>query len=155
MPHRSNWWSDLGLIKGWRQEWAELTRALAEIPDLCDDDLGCVAPDWTTPHTGRSDIAPGRSGTIDLLLLRMESLDLDAGRVRYCCPFTFCRLAESCLTCACKELCEQDLAYASAGILSPNGDNYCANGSTLNAMAAAPWFKLQRSVIASTVVDGQ
>ena len=40
------------------------------------------------------------------------------------------------MNCECKERCERDLAYASAGTVTPDWENYCPNATTLKAMSA-------------------
>ena len=102
---------------------------------------------WDASHRrGRCLLAGGhgaaacRDGKIDLLLIRMESLDLDLGEVRRSAASTFCKLADSCVNCECKERCERDLAYASAEMVTPDWENYCPNATTLKAMSALPWF---------------
>ena len=89
---------------------------------------------------GRGGATASRDGKIDLLLMRMESLGLDLGEVRRGAPSTFCKLADSCVNCECKERCERDLAYASAEMVTPDWENYCPNATTLKAMSALPWF---------------
>jgi len=42
---------------------------------------------------------------IDLLLIRMEPLDLDSGEVRRVAPDAFRKLADACMDCECKERC--------------------------------------------------
>ena len=75
-----------------------------------------------------------RDGKIELLLMRMESLDLDLAEVRHSAASTFCKLADSCVNCESKERCERDLAYASAGMATPDWENYCPNATMLKAM---------------------
>ena len=90
---------------------------------------------------GRGGATGSRDGKIDLLLIRMESLGLDLGEVRRSAASTFCKLADSCVNCECKERCERDLAYASAGMVTPDWENYCPNATSLKAMSALSWFR--------------
>jgi hypothetical protein len=120
MPHHNDWWSAFDVIKPWQRQWKALTRALAELEDLRDEVLGCLTPEGTMPPAGGQGAAADRDGKIDLLLIRMESLDLDLGEVRRNAASTFCKLADSCVNCGCKERCERDLAYASAGMVTRN-----------------------------------
>jgi hypothetical protein len=91
------------------------------------------------PVAGHAAVAQ-RDGNIDHLLIRMELLDLDLGEVRRSAPSTFCKLATRCVNCECKQRCERDLTYASAGMAMPGWEDYCPNASTLKAMKGSQWF---------------
>jgi hypothetical protein len=80
------------------------------------------------------------SDGIELLLIRSESLHLDAGEARRIAPAVFREIAEGCVNCECKERCERDLAYDSAGMVTLDWENYCANAKVLRSMCALPWF---------------
>ncbi len=140
MPRHNTWWSALDGIKRWRREWIALTCALAELEDLRENDLGCIAPDGTMPPAGRHRVVASHAAAIELLLIRMESLDLDSGEVKRIAPTTFCKLADTCMNCEFKARCERDLAYDSAGMVTQKWENYCPNAATLKAMSALPWF---------------
>jgi hypothetical protein len=140
MPHHNDWWSGFDVIKPWRRQWKALTRALAELEDLRGEVLGCLTRERTMPPiAGHADVAR-RDGNIDHLMIRMESLGLDLGEVRRSAPSTFCKLADRCVICECKERCERDLTYASAGMAMPDWEHYCPNASTLKAMKGSQWF---------------
>jgi hypothetical protein len=81
-----------------------------------------------------------RSGAFDLLLKRMEALQLEPDEVRRIESSVFRDLAEACASCESKDRCEQGLTYESAGTITHDWDNYCSNAATLNAMRALPWF---------------
>ena len=138
MPRHNDWWSAFDVVKPWGTQWIALTRALAELEDLREEVLGCLTPEGTMRGRGAT---ASRDGKIDLLLIRMESLGLDLGEVRRSAASTFCKLADSCVNCECKERCERHLAYASAGMVPPNWENYCPNATSLKAMSALPWFR--------------
>lgn len=140
MAYHNNWWSAFDGITSWRRDWMGLTCALAELGDLRDNDLGCIARDGTIPPAGEHRVAASRDGAIDLLLIRMESLDIDAGEVKRIAPTTFCKLADTCVNCDCKERCERDLTYDAAGMVTTG--SYCPNATTLKAMSALPWFRM-------------
>ena len=133
MPRHNDWWSAFDVVKPWGTQWIALTRALAELEDLREEVLGCLTPEGTMRGRGAT---ASRDGKIDLLLIRMESLDLGLGEVRHSAASTFCKLADSCVNCECKERCERDLAYASAGMVTPDWENYCPNATTLKALSA-------------------
>jgi hypothetical protein len=80
------------------------------------------------------------SGGYDLLLMRMEALQLEPGEVRRIEPAVFHDLAEACSTCHRKDRCERDLAYISAGKVIHDWEEYCPNATILNAMRELPWF---------------
>ncbi len=80
------------------------------------------------------------SGAFELLLMRMEALQLEPGEVRRIESSVFGDLAEACATCESNNRCESDLAYESAGAVTCDWENYCPNAATLNAMRALPWF---------------
>jgi len=139
MPRHNDWSSAFDVVKPWGTQWIALTRALAELEDLREEVLGCLTPEGTM--RGRGGATASRDGKIDLLLMRMESLDLDLGEIRHSAASTFCKLADSCVNCECKERCERDLAYASAGMVTPEWENYCPNAASLKAMRALSWFR--------------
>jgi hypothetical protein len=118
-------------------QWIALTRALAKLEDLRREVLGCLTPEGKMRGHGAT---ASRDGKIDLLLMRMESLDLVLGEIRHSAASTFCKLADSCVNCECKERCERDLAYGSAGMVTPDWEHYCPNATTLKAMSASPCF---------------
>ena len=138
MPRHNDWWSAFDVVKPWGTQWIALTRALAKLEDLREEVLGCLTSEGTMRGRGAT---ASRDGKIDLLLIRMESLGLDLGEVRRSAASTFCKLADSCVNCECKERCERHLAYASAGMVPPNWENYCPNATSLKAMSALPWFR--------------
>jgi hypothetical protein len=140
MPRHNDWWSAFDVIKPWRRQWIALTRALAELEHLRGEVLRCLTPEGTVSSAGGHGAAASRNGNIDLLLMRIESLGLDLGEVKRMAPSTFCKLAETCAKCECKERCERDLTYASAGMVTPERANYCPNRATLKEMSASPWF---------------
>jgi len=80
------------------------------------------------------------SGAFDLLLMRMEALQLEPDEVRRIESGVFSDLAKACAACTNKNACETDLAYESAGTATRDWENYCPNAATLNAMRALPWF---------------
>lgn len=70
----------------------------------------------------------------DLLLMRMEALQLDPGVVQAARPDAFRVLAHVCSYCQYEVKCEHDLAYDAAGE-SVVWENYCPNAFRLKAMA--------------------
>jgi hypothetical protein len=97
------------------------------------------------PAAGAHIVAARGGGLIDLLLIRMEALDLHAGEIARVAPAAFGELADACVCCDCKERCERDLAYASAQLGTPDWQHYCPNAATLTAIGALPWFATTKS----------
>jgi hypothetical protein len=80
------------------------------------------------------------SGAFELLLMRMEAIQLKPSEVRRIELGVFSDLANACATYASKNRCEIDLAYESAGTGTRDWENYCPNAATLNVIRALPWF---------------
>jgi len=101
-----------------------------------------LAPEqYPNYRNARRDVAVDfGSGAFELLLMRMEALQLEPGEVRRIEPSVFSDLAKACATCASKNRCESDLAYESAGTVTRDWENYCPNAAILNAMTALPWL---------------
>jgi Family of unknown function (DUF6455) len=72
----------------------------------------------------------------DLLLRRMEALDLDRNEVSQTTPETFRDLQRTCTMCESHRRCARDLARDSA---IPAWKDYCPNAATLIALNALPW----------------
>jgi hypothetical protein len=71
----------------------------------------------------------------DLLLMRMEALQIDPSHVKAAAPVAFRALAHVCDYCQCKAICERDLTYEAAGRIAA-WENYCPNAFRLKPMAA-------------------
>jgi hypothetical protein len=87
------------------------------------------------------------SGAFDLLLTRMEAIQLEPAEVRRIESSVFADLAGACVKCDSKERCEQDLR--SAGAVEHDWESYCPNAATLSALAALPWFGKARTKVTS------
>jgi hypothetical protein len=96
-------------------------------------------PNATMSPARGTEIANSRHA-IELLLIRMESLHLDASEWRRIAPLVAREMAARCTSCQCKETCERDLAYDSAGMVAREWESYCPNAKVLRAMCALPWF---------------
>jgi hypothetical protein len=133
-----------GLAERWLRcaDWFDPPRATADNMISGSDRIRTTGkpPDRRAPAAG-AQVAVGRGGgLIDLLLIRMESLDLEAGEAARIAPAAFRELADACADCECKAGCERDLAYASAGMGGQEWERYCPNAATLKAMRELPWF---------------
>ncbi len=83
------------------------------------------------------------SSAFDLLLMRMEALQLEPDEVRRIESRVFADLAEACGKCESKDKCERGLR--SAGAVEHDWESYCPNAATLSALAALPWFGKART----------
>ncbi len=88
-------------------------------------------------------VADFGSGAFDLLLMRMEALQLEADEVRRIESGVFADLAGACVNCESKDRCEHNLRSAGAG--EHDWESYCPNAATLRALAALPWFGKART----------
>ena len=70
----------------------------------------------------------------DLVLMRMEALQLDPAQVKAAMPAEFHVLAHACDYCQDKVRCERDLLYEAAG-KPVSWEHYCPNASRLRGMA--------------------
>ena len=78
------------------------------------------------------------SDAFDLLLMRMEALQLEPDEVRRIESGVFAELAGACAKCKSKDRCGRDLGPA--GAVGLDWQSYCQNAATLSALAALPWF---------------
>jgi hypothetical protein len=92
------------------------------------------------PNVDRDVVVNAGSGAFELLLMRMEGLQLELGEVKRIEPSVFSDLTKACARCERKNRCESDLVYESAGTVTHDWQNYCPNSATLNALKALPWF---------------
>ena len=127
LPYYGSRRSSVGAIKQWWRKSLALSGYHAEWE-------GSDAP------AERRGVVSFDSGAFDLLLVRMEALQVEPGEVKRIEPGVFGDLAKACANCESKDRCEQDLAYESAGTVTPEWENYCSNAATLNAIRALPWF---------------
>jgi hypothetical protein len=88
-------------------------------------------------------VADFGGGAFDLLLMRMEALQLEPDEVRRIESSVFADLARACAKCEGQDRCQQDLC--SAGAVEHDWQSYCPNAATLNALAVLPWFGAART----------
>jgi len=123
MPHDRNWTAVFEAFVGSEQQpcgWPdESANAAAEAP------------------RGATHLCPGVSrGDPDLLLMRMDALQLDPGEVKAFMPTEFRVLARVCDHCQDKVRCERDLLYEAAG-KAVSWERYCPNAPRLRALRSA------------------
>src|SRR5512145_2537899 len=73
------------------------------------------------------------AGAFNLLLRRMQALQLEPDEVKRIEAGVFGYLAEACANCASKEICARDLAPATT--VTHDWEKYCSNAAILRAMA--------------------
>jgi hypothetical protein len=121
MTHRHNWRSALEAVLG---------RGLK--PAVSPGDAANAAPQAIAPG-GDPHSAESESRDPDLLLMRMEALQLDPTRVKALMPAEFRVLTRVCYYCQDKVRCERDLLYEAAG-KAVSWQHYCPNVYPLRAM---------------------
>ena len=87
-------------------------------------------------------VADFGSGVFNLLLMRMEALQIEPDEVRRIESRVFAELAGTCARCKRKGSCED---LGSVGASEHDWENYCPNAATLRALAALPWFGKART----------
>ena len=95
-------------------------------------------PDPNNQDVKHHVVADFGSGAFDLLLMRMEALQLEPDEVRRIVSGVFAELAGACTKCKSKDTCEQDLRPA--GAVGLGLQRHCQNAATLRALVALPWF---------------
>jgi hypothetical protein len=125
--------SGICAIKRWLQNWIVLSGSSVR-QAIAPPAISCAEQQRFGPF----------SGGYDLLLMRMEALQLDPGEVRRIETAVFRDLAEACGTCHRKDQCGRDVAYILRGKVNHNWEDYCPNATILNAMRELPWFERKR-----------
>ncbi|NGO54477.1 hypothetical protein [Allomesorhizobium camelthorni] len=122
MTHRGNWWSTFEAVLGWRLQTSVSPAKPAK------------AAHQATALGGETNIWPRVSRERpDLLLMRLEALQLDLTQVEALMPTEFRALARVCDYCQDKVRCERDLVYEAAG-KAVSWEHYCPNAYQLRAM---------------------
>ena len=126
-------WSPIQTILQWCRDWTEGGSPLQccgeETVERIAKDVGVSVPELRR-------LANLGSESADLLLHRMEVLDLDRNEVSQTTPETLRDLQRTCSMCESHRRCARDLARDSA---IPAWKDYCPNAATLIALNALPW----------------
>ena len=101
-----------------------------------DEEVDRIAHDLGISTTELRQLARKGPGSADLLLARMNALDLDQGEVARTQPETFQDLQRVCTMCDCHRRCTRDLERDP---LDAAWQDYCPNATTLKALNAQPW----------------
>jgi hypothetical protein len=133
IPGGQKSWSPIQTILQWWQDWTEGGSALKccgeETVERIAKDVGVSAPELRR-------LASLGPESADLLLQRMEVLDLDRNEVSQATPEAFRDLQRTCSMCESHRRCARDLARDAA---VPAWKDYCPNAATLIALNALPW----------------
>lgn len=99
-----------------------------------------IASEGAAHPLERNTIAGQNHRTFELLLMRMQALQLEVSEVVRLKPAMFQHLTRVCTNCGCKIECEHDIARELAGKVTQGWENYCPNAATLHAIGALAWF---------------
>jgi hypothetical protein len=101
-----------------------------------DEDVERMAHDLGICTIELRQLASKGPESADLLLARMNALDLNQGEVARREPATFQDLQRVCTMCDCHRRCARDLERDP---LDRTWQDYCPNATTLKALDAQPW----------------
>jgi len=127
-------------IEAIREWYRGLTRPQSDLTDCSAERLERMAHDIGVSSAELCKLASRGPESADLLLQRMEVLDLDENEVARTERATFQDLQRVCSMCDCKKRCARDLARDPA---DPVWKDYCPNAQTLTALNALPWATRQ------------
>ena len=134
LPHRQKSWSAIKGILQWCREWTR-SDGLTELKCCGEEEIERIARDFGMSASDLHRIASLGSGSADLLLHRMATLNLDQDEVSQLTR-TFQDLQRVCSMCESHRRCARDLASDPA---NPAWKDYCPNAATLIAPNALPW----------------
>jgi hypothetical protein len=127
-------------IEAIREWYRGLTRSQSDLTDCSAEGLERMAHDIGVSSAELYKLASRGPESADLLLRRMEVLDLDQNEVTRTERATFQDLQRVCSMCDCKKRCARDLARDPA---DPIWKDYCPNAQTLTALNTLPWATRQ------------
>ncbi len=131
LPDRKRTWSPIKAILQWCREWAK-SDGLTELKCCGEEEVERIARDFGVSASDLHRLASLGSGSADLLLHRMATLDLDPDEVSRTTR-TFQDLQRVCSLCESHRRCARDLASDSA---NPEWKDYCPNAATLMALTS-------------------
>ena len=118
-------------------QWCRgLTDARYDLAVCGEEGLERMAHDVGVSSDELRKLASYGAQSADLLLRRMETLDLDQNEVAQTERATFQDLQRVCTMCRCHKRCARDLARDP---LDSAWQDYCPNAQTLTALSALPW----------------
>jgi hypothetical protein len=134
LPHRQKSRSPIKAILQWCREWIR-SDSLTKLKCCGEEEVERIARDFGVSASDLHRLASLGSGSADLLLHRMATLELDQDEVSRLTP-TFQDLQRVCSMCESHRRCARDLASDSA---NQAWKDYCPNAATLIALNALPW----------------
>ena len=134
-PNSNKAWSPIQAISRWWRDWTE-GGATSELRCCGEEEIARMAQDaGVSVAEFRKLSSLGPEGA-DLLLRRMEAIDLDPKEVSQTERRTLQDLQRVCAMCESHRRCARDLAHDSE---NPVWEDYCPNSSTLKALNKMPW----------------
>ncbi len=134
-PNSNKAWSPIQAISRWWQDWTE-GGTTSELRCCGEEEIARMAQDaGVSVAEFRKLSSLGPEGA-DLLLRRMEAIDLDPKEVSQTERRTLQDLQRVCAMCESHRRCARDLAHDSE---NPVWEDYCPNSSTLKALNKMPW----------------
>ncbi len=134
-PNSQKTWSPIEALSRWWRDWTE-GGAASELRCCAEDEIARMAQDaGVSVAEFRKLTRLGPEGA-DLLLRRMEALELDPKEVSQTERRTLQDLQRVCAMCESHRRCARDLAHDSE---NPVWEDYCPNAETLKSLNAMPW----------------
>ena len=122
------------------QWWHRLTGFQSSVGYCGEEGIERMAHDVGVSASELRVLAKRGPQSANLLLRRMEALDLEQNEVAQIERATFQDLQRVCSMCDCKRRCARDLARKP---FDPSWRDYCPNAQTLAALGALPWAARQ------------
>jgi hypothetical protein len=122
------------------QWWLGLTGSRSSLGYCGEEVIERIANDVGVSASELCALAKRGPQSADLLLRRMEALDLEQNEVAQVERATFQDLQRACSLCDRKRRCACDLARKP---FDPSWKDYCPNAQTLTVLSALPWAARQ------------
>ncbi len=132
-PESRKTWSPIDAISQW---WRNLTGGDSVLRCCADEEIARMAQDAGVSAAEFRKLSQLGPEGADLLLRRMEALDLDPKEVGATERRTLQDLQRVCAMCESHRRCVRDLARDAE---NPVWEDYCPNAETLNALNKMPW----------------
>ncbi len=134
-PNARKTWSPIEAISQW---WRNLTEggSSSELRCCAEDEIARMAQDAGVSAAEFRKLSQMGPESADLLVRRMEALDLDPKEVGGTERRTFQDLQRVCAMCESHRRCVRDLAHDAE---NPVWEDYCPNADTLKALGKMPW----------------
>jgi len=133
-PNSRKTWSPIEALSRWWRDWSEGTAS--EMRCCGEEEIARMAQDAGVSAAEFRKLSRLGPEGADLLLSRMEALDLDPKEVSQTERRTLQDLQRVCALCESHRRCARDLAHDSE---DPVWEDYCPNSGTLKALNKMPW----------------